>query len=470
MHFNNTRSIYGALFLVSVLLSACGGGGTASVGGGATAPAAPTGVVADCGNNRITVSWSAVTGAASYDVYRSTVASATGALLGSSATTSYIDTSGTVGTTYYYKVKAVNSAGASIASAEVSETFYTLLAGSMQGKSLPLTGNVTTFAGSSGFSGFIDDVGSTARFSLPQGMTTDGTYLYVADYLNNAIRKIDPATQTVSTFAGSTTGVGGSTDGVGTAARFFRPYDITSDGTNLYVTDYNNCTIRKIVIASAVVTTLAGTVGSCSPLTDGIGSAAVLVSPQGITTDGTSLFVTENTAVRRIDIASQTVSTFAGSTAGVVGHVDATATAARFNNLEGITTDGTSLYVVDRYYQDIRKIDIASAAVSSFAGDYTNVTTTTSADGTGTGATFYVPSGITTDGTNLYVLEYWGDVVRKVGIASATVSTLAGLSGSTGTADGTGANARFSSPMGITTYCGNLFIGDTGNSSIRQIK
>lgn len=460
---------------LALALASCGGGGdTSSSTTGSSAPSTPASVAAACGNQKITVSWPAATGATSYNVYRSTTTGTAGTLAGSSTTTSYVDTSGTVGATYYYTVKAVNSSGASAASAEVSETFYKLLAGALQGKSLSLANNVTTYAGSSGFGGFTDGVGSAARFSLPQGMTTDGTYLYVADYLNNAVRKIDPATQTVSTFAGSSTGVSGSTDGIGTAARFFRPYDITNDGTNLYVSDYNNCTIRKIVIATAAVTTFAGTAGSCSPLTDGTGTAAKLVYPQGITTDGTSLFVAENTAVRRIDIATQAVSTFAGST--VVGHVDASGTAARFNNLEGITTDGTSLYVVDRYYQDIRKIDIATAAVTSFAGNYNNVTATTSTDGTGTAATFIAPRGITTDGTNLYVMEYaigvtgGGDLVRKVTISGAVVTTLAGQAGVSGTADGIGAAAQFSSPWGITTYCGKLFIGDTNNSSIRRIQ
>ncbi len=475
MHFlqrirQSTRLNFNLAISCVLLLTACGGGETTPASGSATAPPSPASVVANCGNNKITVSWPAVAGATSYDVYRSTTAAATGTLVGSSTSPSYADTSGIVGTTYYYKVKAVNSTGVSLASAEVSETFYQVRGGAMQGKSLSLSGNVTTFSGSSGFSGFTDGVGSAARFSLPQGITSDGTYLYVADYLNNAIRKIDPATQTVSTFAGSTTGASGSSDGIGTAARFFRPYDITNDGTNLYVSDYNNCTIRKIVIATANVTTFAGTVGSCSPLTDGIGTAAKLVNPQGITTDGTSLFVIENTSVRKIDIATQTVSVFVGSTSGVVGHVDASGTAARFNNLDGITTDGSSLYVVDRYYQDIRKVDIATATVSSFAGNYTNVTTSTSSDGTGVGATFYIPVGITTDGTNLYVMEYWGDVVRKVVIATATATSLAGSSGITGTTDGVGTVARFSSPVGITVHCGSLFIGDTGNGSIRRLQ
>jgi hypothetical protein len=144
-------------------------------------------------------------------------------------------------------------------------------------------------------------------------------------------------------------------------------------------------------------------------------------------------------------------------------------TAASFNNLEGITTDGTSLFVVDWYYYDIRKIDIGTATVSSFAGNYNVVNSTTSTDGTGIAASFNKPVGITTDGTNLYVVEYGNHVIRKAVIGTAAVTTIAGTAGQSGTTDATGPAARFSSPQGITTYCGNLFVGDRGNSSIRLI-
>ncbi|TAJ78353.1 MAG: hypothetical protein EPO42_07975 [Gallionellaceae bacterium] len=451
-------------------------------GGSATAPATPTAVVAACGNNKITVSWPAVTGATSYNVYRSTVTGAAGTLAGSTATTSYIDTAGTVGSTYYYTVAAVSSTGASSSSAEVSETFYKLQAGAMQGKSLALTGNVATVAGSSGFSGLVDGMGTAARFSLPYGVTTDGSYFYVADYLNNAIRKIDPVTKAVSVFAGSPAGTSGYADGVGTAALFFRPYDITSDGASLFVTEFNGCMIRKIDIATATVSTFAGQSGVCGPSTDGIGAAAIFAKPKGITTDGTDLYVTDGVRVRKVNIATKAVSTFAGT--GAVGHVDSVGTTASFNNLEGITTDGTSLFVADRYYQDIRKIVIATGAVSSLAGNFNNVTTTASTDGTGTGATFNLPMGITTDGTNLYVTESssgvtgGGYVVRKIAngttaaAGTGVVTTTAGLAGAGGTADGTGGaggTARFRSLWGITVYCGNLIIVDNGNSSIRKL-
>ncbi len=465
------------VFLISILfIAACGGGssnssGTSATSGTTTAPTAPTGVSAACGANKITVSWTASSGATSYKVYRSTASGGAGTLLGTATASPYDDTTGTAATAYYYTVKATNSAGDSAASSEATETFRTLMGGSLQGKSLALTGAVTLFAGQAGFSGMTDGAAASAKFSLPQGITTDDTNLYVADYLNNAIRQVVLATGAVSTLAGSASGASGSADGAGTAATFFRPYDITNDGTNLYVTDYNNRTIRKIVIATGAVTTLAGQAGT-SGTADGTGAAATFSGPKGITTDGTNLWVVDvaagGSAVRRIVIATGVVTTFAGNL-GSVGHVDGVGTAALFNNLEGITTDGTSLYVTDRYYNDIRKIDIATAAVSAFVGDYTAYPAGY-ADGAGTAARFNKPMGITTDGASLYVTEYTNQLVRKVDTATGAVTTLAGTQGSSGTTDGTGAAAKFSSPHGIVAGCDSLFVAEYGNSDIRRIR
>lgn len=88
-------------------------------------------------------------------------------------------------------------------------------------------------------------MGADARFDYPWGITTEGTNLYVTEYNNSTVRKIVIATGMVSTVAG-TAGNTGSADGVGAAARFYRPRNITTDGTSLYVADTENCSIRKI--------------------------------------------------------------------------------------------------------------------------------------------------------------------------------------------------------------------------------
>ena len=137
----------------------------------------------------------------------------------------------------------------------------------------------------------------SASFNYPRGITTDGTNLYVADYDNHRIRRIVISTGVVTTLAGSSEG---STDATGTSARFYRPSGITTDGTNLYVADMYNHRIRKIVIDNGTVTTLAG---SSSGFADATGTSARFNAPVGITTDGTNLYVTDffNHRIRKIE-------------------------------------------------------------------------------------------------------------------------------------------------------------------------
>ena len=94
------------------------------------------------------------------------------------------------------------------------------------------------------------------RLNHPKSITADDTNLYVADTGNNVIRKVSIATGQVTTLAGSRFSAQGNKDGVGEEARFNRPEGITTDGTNLYVTDAGNHSIRKIVIATGEVTTI----------------------------------------------------------------------------------------------------------------------------------------------------------------------------------------------------------------------
>jgi hypothetical protein len=91
-------------------------------------------------------------------------------------------------------------------------------------------------------------------------------------------------------------------DGTNATARFYNPFGITMDGTNLYVTEiYPNNTIMKIVISTGAVSTLAGAAGN-SGTTDGVGTIAKFSYPLGITTDGRALFITDgfNNRIRKM--------------------------------------------------------------------------------------------------------------------------------------------------------------------------
>ena len=213
----------------------------------ATTLSAPANFSVTAGDSKVTLDWDAVSGASSYTVYwgTSTGISSSSTAITSISTDNYTHSSLTNDTTYYYKVVAVDSSGTGTLSSEANATPAsdgTQMGGAIQGSPLSLT-EVSTFAGSTEGSGTDDGSGSDARFFYPSGITTDGTNLYVADSNNHTIRKILIATGVVSTLAG-TAETSGSDDGEGTLAKFNTPEGITTDGTNLYVADTFNHTIR----------------------------------------------------------------------------------------------------------------------------------------------------------------------------------------------------------------------------------
>jgi DNA-binding beta-propeller fold protein YncE len=334
------------------------------------------------------------------------------------------------------------------------------MGGAKQGTELSLSAVVTTVAGT-GSIGSANGTGTSASFNKPFEITTDGTNLYVADSDNHLIRQIVISTGEVTTVAG--TGSIGSSNGTGTGASFKHPYGITTDGGNLYVTDYANHLIRKIVISTGVVTTVAGTgsVGS----SNGTGTGASFNYPTGITSDGTNLYVAEqsNHLIRKIVISTGVVTTLAGT--GSVGSSNGTGTSASFCGPREITTDGINLYVAEHCNNLIRKIVISTGVVTTVAG----TGSAGSSNGTGTSASFSGPLGITTDGINLYVTEYYNNLIRKIVISTGVVTTLAGT-GSAGHGDGAGTSATFNRPYSITTDATNLYVSDAHNNVIRKIE
>jgi len=125
------------------------------------------------------------------------------------------------------------------------------------------------------------------------------------------------------------------------------------------VADYGSDKIRKIVISTGVVTTLAGT-GSPSSIDNTTGTSASFNEPTGITSDGTNLYVgtLSGQKIRKIVISTGAVTTLAGTGSACSSNCDnATGTSAGFNLPGGITTDGTNLYVADRVNNKIRKIE-----------------------------------------------------------------------------------------------------------------
>lgn len=403
-----------------------------------------------------------------------------------------------------------------------------LMGGGIQGTPLNLLGTALTFAGGGVVNSATNGTGTTARFNNPNGITTDGTNLFVADSGNRVIRRIEIATGVVTTLAGS--GLAGSSDGTGVGASFSTPNGITTDGISLFVADSGNNRIRKITpltgtlaamtSANAQVTTLAGS-GSIITADSPVGASAAIRSPYGITTDGTSLYVADGSnRIRKIDIATSAVTTLAGS--GAYSSTDGTGTAASFYKPHGIaiSPDKSTLYVTDSGTNVIRKIVIATSAVTTLMGPGFTYTTTipglfknpnglgVSADGTklfvadtsgnrilqvnltsnvnnvinlagsgivgstdatGAQATFRQPNGLVLSGANVYVTDSGNNLIRQIDVATQVVTTLAGNVVNPADINGIGVSSKFNFPYGITTDGTNLYIADSGGWSIRKI-
>ncbi|HEY9173926.1 MAG TPA: NHL repeat-containing protein [Verrucomicrobiae bacterium] len=323
----------------------------------------------------------------------------------------------------------------------------------------------TTLAGLAGSAGSTDGSGGDARFDFPWGVAVDDTgNIYVADAGNSTIRKMTPA-GVVTTLAGLA-GYRDSSDGTGSAARFNSPYGVAVDSTgNVYVADTWNHTVRKVTPAG-VVTTLAGLAGSLGSA-DGTDSDARFDQPSGTAVDsGGSVYVADrgNNAIRKVTSAGR-VTTLAGL-AGSSGTTDGTGSAARFNGPFAVAVDiAGNVYVADKANHTIRKVTPAGVVttLAGLAGSYG------AADGTGSAARFYQPYGVAVDmAGNVYVADRGNHTIRKV-TPAGVVTTLAGLAGSLGSADGTGGAVRFYRPYGVAVHSdGNLYVADSENNTIRK--
>lgn len=322
-------------------------------------------------------------------------------------------------------------------------------------------GYVSTFAGLPGFIEHKDGKGSEARFEEPRGIACcDGSgNLYVID--SDWIRKIAPD-GTVSHFAGSDYGYA---DGPALQAKFARAKDLAIDaGGNIFVADQDNYVIRKIATDGTVSTFAgSGTYGS----SDGVGSAATFGFTTTLDFDAAgNLYVGESTGLLRRIAPDARVTTVAGK-AEVNEARDGIGTQATFGGMNGIAFDRAtgSLFIADTDATSIRRFDPATSAVTTYAGSAPERGST---DGPASLARFTNPHTVVRDSLgNLFVSH--DHAIRKI-TPAGVVSTFAGNSDTEGAADGTGTAARFSSPFGLAIDAAdNLYVGDSGNSTVRKI-
>jgi sugar lactone lactonase YvrE len=333
-------------------------------------------------------------------------------LAGSPGVVGRTDGTGTAAKFFYPSGITVTSAGIVYVADTGNHTFRTVSA----------AGAVTTLAGATGLSGIADGVGGEALFNYPDGIAIDNSgNLYIADHDNHTIRKMTPAGQ-VTTLAGAAR-ISGSADGVGGTARFNGPTGVAVDGSgNVYVADAGNTSIRKIT-SNGTVTTFAGVSGVAGSA-DGAGAAARFNAPQGIAVDSAgNVYVadTNNSTVRKITSVG-VVTTIAGI-AGQTGSLDGAGGSARFNGPYAVAVDSAgNVYVADFFNATIRKITAAGtvSTLAGFAGQGGL------ADGIGSAARFNQPYGVAVDGSgNVFVADTYNRAIRKI-TAGGAVTTLGG--------------------------------------------
>jgi hypothetical protein len=340
------------------------------------------------------------------------------------------------------------------------------------------TGIITTAAGTgSGWFQGENDVATTASLNYPEGLAVDGAgNVYVADSYNGRVRKLVLASGRIITVAGSTpAGYGGDT-GQGPAAQLKQPTAVAVDGAgNLYIADMQNARVRKVAVPTptAQITTLAGN-GTAGYAGDGgAAPAAMLNSPHGVAIDAAgNLYIVEfwNHRVRKVAAATGLITTVAGSSSGSLGD-GGPATAARLSNPYGVAVDNAgNLYIADSFNYRIRKVTAATGVISTIAG---NGTSGSGGDGgVATAAQLNRPGAVAVDAAgNIYIADTGNHRIRKVTVATGVITTIAGTGTGGYLGDGTPAtNAQLWSPYGVAVDgSGNVFIADSNNNRVRKV-
>jgi len=332
--------------------------------------------------------------------------------------------------------------------------------------------DVSTIAGPMTWArGLIDGTGSAARFDQPSGLAINSAGdIFVAEPgNNNAIRRITPA-GVVTTFAGGSK-FGAYLDGIGTAARFKGPEAIAIDAMgNLIVADTGNHVIRKITPA-AEVTTIAGIPGNfgAGGYADGPAATARFHSPSGVVVNPAGvIYVADqiNHVIRQISPTGD-VTTLAGSP-GQSGEVDDTGSAARFTFPWRLAIDSAGdLYVVEaESIYTVRKVTAAGVVttVAGLAGVWG------SADGVGSAARFSTAEHLTVgpDGF-VYVSDSGNNTIRAISPAGVVTTVIGSPLRPWGAVDGPIADARLFAPSGLAfDAAGNLYIAEADFSHIRK--
>jgi len=278
------------------------------------------------------------------------------------------------------------------------------------------SGIITTVAGT-GTAGYSGDGGAAtaAMLNRPVSVTVDSSgNMYIGDRYNNRIRRVNTS-GIITTVAGTGTAGYSGDGGAATAANLNNPIGVAIDSTaNMYIADYFNNRIRK-VNTSGIITTIAGTGTAGYSGDGGAATAARIDGPYGVAIDSSgNMYIadTNNHRIRKVN-TSGIITTVAGTgTAGYSGDGGA-ATAARIYSPYGVTIDSTgNMYIADGTDNRIRKVN-SSGIISTVAG--TGTAGYSGDGGAAIAARIYTPIGVAIDSTgNMYIGDFNNNRIRKI--------------------------------------------------------
>ncbi|MBI4474706.1 MAG: IPT/TIG domain-containing protein, partial [Acidobacteria bacterium] len=315
-----------------------------------------------------------------------------------------------------------------------------------------------------------------ATLNLPEGIAIDRAgNLIIADTRHNKVRKVDLAAGTISTIAGTGQKGFAGDDELATSAHLFLPSGVAVDPEgNILVVDSLNKRVRKLTVATGIITTVAGS-GDYGYDGDGdLATQAKLRDPTGIAVDAAgNFFVADinNHRVRKIDALSRIITNVAGNGTGGFSRDDIQAADSQLNYPYGVAVDASgNLLIADRANGRIRKVS-ASGIITTVAG---NGSDSPPMDNVlATEARLTGPHGVLADSAgNLFIADTFASRIRRVDAETKIITTIAGGRGNGFAGDGGAATAaQVQFPTGLALGLdGTLFVADTYNSRIRAIR
>ncbi len=338
-------------------------------------------------------------------------------------------------------------------------------------------GRITTYAGSGAWT-YIDSSSPTsATFRGAAGIALDASgNLYIADSINQAIRRVSAATGAVTTVAGNGTAGSSGNGGPATAAKLNNPTGVAVDSAgNLYIADQGNSLVRKITAATGIISTVAG--GGTASGDGGLATNALLSGPADVAVDSSgNLYIADSFhhRIRAVNAATGVITGVAGggNAPGSDGIGDGgLAINAQLNNPSGVALDAAgNLYIADTGNCLVRKVDMATGLISIIAG---NRGYGYSGDGgSALNASLAAPTGVRVDPAgNIYIADFNNNVIRRVQAASGNIATVAGSGASGYAGDGNApTGAAMANPNSVALdSSGSLYISDYSNNVIRKI-